>query len=967
MLQMWFYSKPVVVHLPHAVINYLCSISLLLFSVVSVADTTPLQLSQQEQDWIEANPVITVANEMDWPPFDYVEDGNPAGYSIDIVRLIKQKTGLQIEFVNGYAWHQLLALFKAGKIDVMPAVYADEDRSRFMLFTRSYYSQPSVMVVHKDNTDINSVASLKGKRVVGIRNFVITNKMKQVVPDSFILEVDSIIDAMKAVSLGEADAYIDSIGTISYNLEHNYIPNLKVISRLDSDVLENPALYFGVAKNNPLLRSILDKALASISRNEQLTLEKRWIHKSAAITKQDASKRIVLTAEQREWLGEHPVIRIGIDAGYAPYSFLDSDGSFVGVAPDFLALIGEKLGITFEPVQDLSWTQILRGVRERSVDVIATAVITDDRKAFLNFTQIYIPTPLVIMSRINDGRITQASDLDGLTVALVDEYSASKKVIAEHPTVKVINVASPAAGLHAVSSGKADAYVGVIGINIYQAQKQGITNLKVAGNYDVETNGQRFAVRSDWTELTLILERALDAISEEERKTIYDNWIDIPYVEQVDYSLLWDAFIAFTIVVSLMYLHNRRLTQEINRRKAVEQELLELNKNLSQARDEADHANKAKSKFLSSMSHELRTPLTAILGFSQLLESGPSLSGKQKDFAHEILQASNHLLGLINEILDLAKIEAGHTDLSFEAVDYDELIAECIGLVKPLAESNNITIANQSAINGIILNADRTRMKQVLVNLLSNAIKYNHSQGKIMISTALQGEDKYRITIEDTGIGIKQENLDRLFEAFNRLSAEGSSIEGTGIGLVITKRLVELMGGEIGVNSEYGVGSTFWIDMPKGHLTVAQTAGLDRHADKLQHTTTGGGYKVLYIEDNPVNIKLVTLLFEHKPELELFTATTPTAGLTIAEKEHPDLILLDINLPEMNGYEVLRCLHDNAITKDIPVVAASADAMPGDLTRAKQRGFAGYITKPFDIHKLFNKINSVLMSNEANG
>jgi len=959
---MWFYIKPDVTRFLFVTVINVYVIFCVLSIPIAVAEITPLQLTEQEQAWIKANSVVTVANEMDWPPFDYVDNGNPAGYSIDVVRLIKQKTGLQIRFVNGYAWSELLQLFKAGKIDVMPAVYIDEERHDYMLFTRSYYSQPSVMVVHKDNKDINNIASLNGKRVVGIRGFVITNTLKKVVPNISVLEVDNIIEAMKAVSIGEADAFIDSIGTVSYNLEHNYIPNLKVIGRLNNETLENPPLHFSVAKNNPLLRSILDKALASISRNEQLTLEKRWIHKLESIGKQSASKKIVLTAEQRAWLSEHPVIRIGIDAGYAPYSFLDNDGSFVGVAPDFISLIGEKLGITMEAVPDLAWPKIIQKARERSLDVIATAVITDDRKSFLNFTQIYIPTPLVIMSHIDDNRVVEVSDLDNLSVALVDGYSSSKRVIQEHPTAKIIKVANPVEGLHAVSSGKADVYVGVVGINIYQAQKQGVTNLKIAGNYDVETNGQRFAVRSDWNELALILDRALDSISEQERKAIYDKWIDIPYVEQVDYSLLWNVLVAFIIIVSLMYLHSRRLNQEISRRKVVEQELLELNKNLIQARDEADHANRAKSKFLSSMSHELRTPLTAILGFSQLLEVEQSLSEEQKDFTHEILQASNHLLGLINEVLDLAKIEAGHTDLSIEPVEFDGLISECISLVKPIADRSNIKISNSSEIENIILKVDRIRMKQILVNLLSNAIKYNCKDGQVRILTSMHDKDSYRISIEDTGTGIKKENMGALFAAFNRLSAENSTIEGTGIGLVITKRLVELMGGKIGVKSEYNMGSTFWLEMPKGSLTAAAVSDLEDHRAIPQDTVVGKDYKILYIEDNPINLKLLSLLFDHKAHLHLDTASTPSTGLAMAESKHPDLILLDIHLPEMNGYEVLRKLRSNTATKDIPVVAASADAMPGDMSKANKKGFDGYVTKPFDVKHLYKTIDRILIN-----
>ena len=779
-----------------------------------LASHNQLHLTEQEQAWIKANPVVRVANEMDWPPFDYVDQGKPAGYSIDMIRLIKQKTGLQVEFVNGYTWHELLQQFKAGEIDIMPAIYVNDERSEYTSFTRSYYSQPSVMVVHKDNKDISDIASLTGKRVAGIRGFAITTTLKEIVPGIDILFVNNIIGGMKAVSLGEADAFIDSIGSVSYHLEHNYIPNLKIIGKFDNNAIANPPLHFGVAKDRETLRNILDKALASISREEKLTLEKRWIYTAESIEKHDISNKIVLTPEQQTWLAEHPVITIGIDADYAPYSFQDTDGNYIGVAPDFIALISDMLGVTFKVSPGLSWPQILTGAREHTLDVIATAVDTDERKSYLNFTQIYIPTPLVIMTRIDDNYIKDASDLDGYTIALVEGYSSSQRVIDEHSTANFINVANPTEGLHAVSSGKADAYVGVVGVNIHQAQKQGITNLKISANYDVTSNGQRFAIRSDWIELTQILERALTSITEAQRKAIYDKWIKPPHIEHVDYSLLWKLLILFLVIVSLMYAHSHRLSKEINRRKVIENKLLVLNESLAKARDTADKANQAKSDFLSRMNHELRTPMNAILGFSQILEL--NLKEEQnKQHVNEIINAGQHLLELINEVLDLSRIEAGRLDLNMETVSLNKVLSECLILVNTLANKRNIRIIDHiSNTTDHSVHADDTRLKQVLLNLLSNAIKYNVDGGKVTLDCSVAPDNLLRIQVSDTGKGLTTKEQQKLFMPFERIGAETSNIEGTGIGLVITKQLIEKMGGQIGRSSQVGQGSSFWIEIP---------------------------------------------------------------------------------------------------------------------------------------------------------
>lgn len=798
---------------------FLISVFFLLFYSSSIiANESSLNLTAEEQNWITNNPVVTVANEMDWPPFDYVDNGKPAGYSIDITRLIKQKTGLKIKFINGYNWHELLQQFKAGEIDVMPAIYINNERRKFTLFTRSYHSQPSVMVVHKSNKDIIDVGSLTGKNVAAIRGFTITSALEKIVSDINVITVDNIIDGMKAVSLGEADAFIDSIGTVSYHLEHNYIPNLKIIGNLNNDELANPALHFGVAINNPILHSILDKSLGSISRNEKMTLEKRWINVSGSISKKNVSKKIVLTPEQRLWLSEHPVIRIGIDAAYAPYSSVGSDGNYIGIAPDFISLLSEKLGVTFEIVPDKTWPQILQGTKDHTLDLIATAVITEDRKSYLDFTQIYIPTPLVMMSRINDKRIKHASDIDDLTVALVEGYSSSVQVIKAHPNAKIYKVATPAEGLHAVSSGIADTYIGVVGVNIYQAQKQGITNLKIAGNYNVLTNGQRFAVRSDWSELTLILERALNSISEEERKVIFDKWINIPFVEQVDYSLFWQALVVFLVIISFLYIYNRQLAKEISLRKIVENKLIELNKNLEKEKIEADAANIAKSQFLSSMSHELRTPLNSIMGFSQLLGMN-NKNESSKDMLKQISNASDHLLCLINEILDLSKIEAGKVKLDIEAQSLSLLVAECISIVRHTAQKRLIEIEDSvSNYTGYFVNVDGMRFKQVLLNLLSNAIKYNNEGGNILVECKTKDAGMLCISVVDTGNGLTEEQQEQLFKPFERAGAEESGIEGTGLGLVICKQLIEMMGGSIGVESEISKGSKFWIEIPVSQI-----------------------------------------------------------------------------------------------------------------------------------------------------
>lgn len=434
------------------------------------------------------------------------------------------------------------------------------------------------------------------------------------------------------------------------------------------------------------------------------------------------------------------------------------------------------------------------------------------------------------------------------------------------------------------------------------------------------------------------------------------------------------------VEILLQYLHLREdsphfvaIVRDITERKNAEMALQKTNEELEErvklrtieyqeAKDIAEQANRAKSEFLSSMSHELRTPLNAILGFSQLLQLNDRLPVAIKEDIKEIYKAGDHLLKLINEVLDLAKIETGHIDLLIEEISYKSLIAECIGLVEPIASKQDIQLVVHSPEDDVVIKADRTRMTQVIINLLSNAIKYNRKAGRVDIAVDLSNADIASISIKDTGVGIRKENLGELFAAFNRLDAENTDIEGVGIGLVITRQLIEMMQGMIRVESEYGHGSTFWIDIPTASLSDTGIVEPVNAQPDLQICNEPGKFNILYIEDNPANVKLVTSLFASRSNINLYTAHTPSFGLELADIYVPDIILLDIKLPDIDGYKVLEMIRQNKKIRHIPVIGISAFAMPIDISRAEENGFDGYITKPIDIANLMQTVDKFLSS-----
>jgi PAS domain S-box-containing protein len=402
--------------------------------------------------------------------------------------------------------------------------------------------------------------------------------------------------------------------------------------------------------------------------------------------------------------------------------------------------------------------------------------------------------------------------------------------------------------------------------------------------------------------------------------------------------------------------------RDVTERRRLDQVLQETNVELERAKIAAEKANLAKSDFLSSMSHELRSPLNAILGFAQLMESdSPPPTPSQQESTAQILKAGWHLLTLINEILDLAKVESGQVPMSEEPVSLSDVMRECHGMIEPQAQLKDIrlTFPPLDALN--FVRADRTRLKQVLINLLSNAIKYNSKPGRVEVDFSASAPGRMRVSISDTGAGLHPDQLGQLFQAFNRLGQEAGGQEGTGIGLVVAKRLVELMGGTIGVESTVGTGSTFWFELNSVSepFLCAPEAGAAPHAQP-QEPGTARAHTLLYVEDNPANLKLVEQIIARHPGMRLLTAVNGPLGIELARELRPEVILMDINLPGINGFEALRILRSEPLTARIPVIAISANAMPRDIEKGEAAGFFRYLTKPIRVDELMNAVGEAL-------
>jgi len=383
---------------------------------------------------------------------------------------------------------------------------------------------------------------------------------------------------------------------------------------------------------------------------------------------------------------------------------------------------------------------------------------------------------------------------------------------------------------------------------------------------------------------------------------------------------------------------------------------------LNEAMAAAEKANLAKSDFLSSMSHELRTPLSAILGFAQLMESGSPLpTVSQKRSIDQILKAGWYLLELINEILDLAQIESGKLSLSPEPISLAEIMDECQAMIEPQAKKRDIRMTFPELKFRYFVKADRTRVKQVLINLLFNAVKYNKVGGAVVVDCTASTAERIRISVKDTGEGLTPDKLTQLFQPFNRLGKETGIEEGTGIGLMVSKRLVELMKGEIGVESTVGVGSVFWFELNLTTEPQSAVAAVEPTAvGQAQVQNDAQLRTLLYVEDNPANLMLVEDLIARRPDVRLLSAIDGNRGVEIARASRPDVILMDINLPGISGIQALKILRADPATAHIPVVALSANAIPRDIEKGLEAGFFRYLTKPIKVNEFMDALDVAL-------
>ena len=798
-----------------------------------------LKLSDHEKKWLHENPTVNFTGDPNWLPYEaFNKKGSYIGIVADHLKLITNSSALKFKISPSKTWTESINKAKEGTVDVLSET-DDSDLKSHLNFTKPYITNPIVIAMSSDEHYVPDINTIKAKKIVIIKDYGYTSKIRRKYSDINFVTVDDIQSGLLAVSTGKADALLCTLALCSYTISELGLNNVRITGKTEFDT----KLALGVQKNLPHLLSILNKAISKITPTQQQTIFDRWV-KEKYVEKTDHTLLYQVT--------------------------------FASVVLIIIFLFWNR-SLSHE-IELRKKTEAKLGQFKHALDQTLDCVFMFN---VTNLQFIYA----------NDGAV-------------------------EH-----------------------------IGYNYDE--------LLIMHPYDIKPDFSESQFRNFIIPLLSGNRKSISFETRHQHKDGHIILVDVflQYIQSDE-----DRFVA---IVRDVTERKKTETKLQNHRLLLEEQVQERTKELVTAKEDAERANTSKSEFLSRMSHELRTPMNAILGFSQLLEQNPDgdMSESSLDSIDEILKAGYHLLDLINEVLDLSQVESGKLDLTKDFYNLTNITSECLTLIMPLAKKSNIKVTHKKIDKEKVVYVDNVRFKQIILNLLANAIKYNHENGEIIISYNVTN-NKVRLLIKDTGTGIADDMYHRVFKPFDRLNASSTSIEGTGIGLSLAKSMIELMQGTIGFESTEGQGATFWIEI---NLADKHPVPKDISTNTISDISIDGEFSVLYVEDNPANLRLVSTVLNKQGGIKLYDAHNASLAMDLLTTNTFDLILLDIHLPgDDDGFTILRKIKANSKTSDIPVIAVSANATAHDIKEGLDAGFNDYITKPIKIDDFIKTINVFL-------
>ncbi|MCC3860150.1 transporter substrate-binding domain-containing protein [Emcibacteraceae bacterium Y4] len=773
-----------------------------------------VSFTQEELNWINENPVLRAGSAIDVPPLHYFRQGVPTGYSIDYMKLVANKAGFELEFVNAASHGDFVLMLEQREIDVMHSLTPSEERRAHMNFTPTYMNVPLVYFGRTGSDQIRSIEDLNGQRVGAVTGWLTTEIYKTEHPEFNLSEYSGIIEGLNAISANEIDIFVAQLPVGNYTLNQHFISGVEVIGRqFFPEEHSGDLLALGVRNDIPILTDILIKAAYAVTEQELSVISQRWLNEYNEI------ENIGLTQEELEFLSENQTFLVAADPQAAPIEYIDQDGNISGISGDYLNLIANKLNVEFKWLGNETIQDGAESLKRGEADLFSAASPNRERLEYLDFSSSYLTISTFIFARSDESSFANLSAMSGFNFAQVAGFAITTYIKENYPDINITEYTSVEDALIAVNNGEADAYAGSIPSAASVISSKGLLHVNIIGESEFKAFIS-IGTRKELPLLSSAIEKAMNSITEIEHNEISKKWMATQIAPVSDYSLLFRFIIGAIAVITFVLIWNGKLRNEIGRRKEAELEM-------QTARREAEEASRAKSAFLANMSHEIRTPLNAIIGFSEVMSSGTFgkiQNEKYSEYLKDIHNSGQHLATVINDILDLSKIEAGKWKLNEEEFHINKCLDDALDMFKELANTKGVEMSChcQKDIEKIVVKGDAHCIMRAIINLISNSVKFTPENGKVYCQTNINGTGELMIEIIDTGVGIPEDRIDHVVHPFDQAhDNQYLKEEGTGLGLSIVQNLVKLHDGNFSIKSEVGKGTRATITLPANRVIAA--------------------------------------------------------------------------------------------------------------------------------------------------
>ena len=771
------------------------------------ADNPPqLVLSPQEEAWIKAHPVIRIGIDPGFAPYEMLSaDGTYEGIAADWLTLVSNRTGLKFELVGTGVWTDTVKAIQNKEIDLLPCIGKSKERSEFMIYSDPYLSFSRVIIARNED-EYYDMSDLAGKRIAVQEDSSHQEFLKESTPAGLLLYPD-FNEALLAVSRGEADAAIGNLAVASHRLRSLMLTNIKMAAYAEND---SNHLFIGIRNDWPELAGILDRAIQSISLQEQNYIYAKWMPLQKPV-----SPALDLTREERDWLLMHPRVTVAWDPNWAPVEFADKEGNPKGISMDYLAAFGDLLGIEFDTIPATPWQESYSKLLSHEIDMATCISLTEQRLEYFNFTEAYMTTPSVLFGRDDMAYIRNMDELEGLKTAVIANYATDDWITKNHPDIHPLRLASVDEAFTKLQRGEIDVYIEDVITGNYYLSKQRSHNIKIVGETPHSYN-LRFAIRKDWPVFIGILRKAMDLLPEEDKTSFYRNWVWIKYEHGFNYPLFWKILIAGAVFLLAILFWNRKLSREIRCRKKVEHELDESRSKLSESYAHLKKTEEMKENLMHMILHDMRSPLQTIRASVDLLRNDSealSIATRERELLDFSEDASNTVNAMIQDLLDIGRLETDQMALCRENSDLKKIAQQAIDSLRIQLQGCDCSASIKGTESWASM--DSKVISRVFVNLIINAIKASPKNSSIEIR--IVDTPTHAIAeVRDWGRGIPGEIQHQIFEKFVHGEGETSyAIPSIGLGLTFCKLAVESHQGTIEVQSNEGKGTTFRFSIPK--------------------------------------------------------------------------------------------------------------------------------------------------------